>query len=80
MAFELSQYKDTVFILYVDPHFKDETVSQAPYHYNGNFYAFRDGLIFLNRALKSGLILGLCPANERCRYKVMLSFIGWSQT
>ena len=27
-----------------------------------------------------GLILGLHPANERRRYKVMLSLIGWGQT
>ena len=27
----------------------------------------------------SGLILGLCPANERRRYKVTPSFIGWAQ-
>ena len=27
-----------------------------------------------------GLILGLHPANERCRYKVMLYLIGWAQT
>ena len=26
------------------------------------------------------LILGLRPANERCRYKVTLSLIGWVQT
>ena len=29
---------------------------------------------------KSGLILGLCPANERHRCKVTLSLIGWAQT
>ena len=28
----------------------------------------------------SGLILGLHPANERRRYKVTLSRIGWVQT
>ena len=28
----------------------------------------------------SGLILSLCPANERCRYKITPSFIGWAQT
>ena len=28
----------------------------------------------------SGLILGLCPANKRRCYKVMLSLIGWAQT
>ena len=28
----------------------------------------------------SGLILGLCPANERRRYKVTPSLIGWAQT
>ena len=28
----------------------------------------------------TGLILGLHPANERCRYKVTPSLIGWAQT
>ena len=28
----------------------------------------------------SGLILGLCPANERRRYNVTPSLIGWGQT
>ena len=28
----------------------------------------------------AGLILGLCPANERLRYKVTSSLIGWAQT
>ena len=28
----------------------------------------------------TGLIRGLRPANERHRYKVMLSLIGWAQT
>ena len=28
----------------------------------------------------TGLILGLRPANERCRYKVTASLIGWAQT
>ena len=28
----------------------------------------------------AGLILGLRPANERCRYKLAPSLIGWSQT
>ena len=27
----------------------------------------------------SGLILGLRPANERCRYKIAPSLIGWAQ-
>ena len=30
--------------------------------------------------VSSGLILGLCPANERRRYKVTPSLIGWAQT
>ena len=30
--------------------------------------------------VKSGLILGLRPANERRRYKVTPSLIGWAQT
>ena len=33
-------------------------------------------LIYIYR----GLILGLCPANERRRYKVTVSLIGWAQT
>ena len=28
----------------------------------------------------AALILGLCPANERRRYKVTPSLIGWAQT
>ena len=28
----------------------------------------------------TGLILGVCPANERRRYNVMPSLIGWAQT
>ena len=28
----------------------------------------------------AGLILGSCPANERRRYKVTPSLIGWAQT
>ena len=28
----------------------------------------------------TGLILGLCPTNERRRYKVTPSLIGWAQT
>ena len=28
----------------------------------------------------AGLILGLCPANERRRYKVTPSLIDWTQT
>ena len=31
-------------------------------------------------AIMSGLILGLRPANERRRYFVTTSFIGWEQT
>ena len=30
--------------------------------------------------MQPGLILGLCPANERRRYKVTPSLIGWAQT
>ena len=30
--------------------------------------------------INSGLILGLRPANERRRYKVTPSLIGWAQT
>ena len=28
----------------------------------------------------AGLIIGLCSANERRRYNVTLSLIGWAQT
>ena len=33
-----------------------------------------------SHAAHSGLILGLRPANERRRYKVTTSHIGWAQT
>ena len=32
------------------------------------------------KKIKTGLILGLRPANERSRYKVTSSLIGWAQT
>ena len=32
------------------------------------------------RAYITGLILGLCPANEGRRYQVTPSLIGWAQT
>ena len=37
----------------------------------------QDGYHFADNA---GLILGLRPANERRRYKVTPSLIGWAQT
>ena len=33
-----------------------------------------------SRIYNAGLILGLPPANERRRYKVTPSLIGWAQT
>ena len=33
-----------------------------------------------NTIVHTGLILGLCPANERRRYSVTTSLIGWAQT
>ena len=36
--------------------------------------------IFILLITITGLILGLHPANERRRYKVMPSLIGWAQT
>ena len=33
-----------------------------------------------NSDVSTGLILGLCPANERRRYFVTPSLIGWTQT
>ena len=37
------------------------------------------GLNKQNFSSISGLILGLCPANERQHYFVMMSLIGWAQ-
>ena len=37
------------------------------------------GIMGLNHAMIAGLILGLRPANERQRYIVMTSLIGWAQ-
>ena len=45
-----------------------------------------DSLEWFNRVkynvniTKTGLILGLRPANEKRRYKVTTSLIGWTQT
>ena len=37
-------------------------------------------LVVLNHTKEPGLMLGLRPANERRRYKVTPSLIGWAQT
>ena len=46
------------------------------------WYLYQSGptLTQSNTLWYSGLILGLHPSNERCRYKVTLSLIGWAQT
>ena len=41
---------------------------------------FRLEIAYVKANLIRGLILGLRPANERRRYKVTPSFIGWTQT
>ena len=40
---------------------------------------FGENLV-INSHATAGLILGLHPANERCRYKVTPSLTGWAQT
>ena len=42
----------------------------------GKFHRWR--LMMLACIVYTGLILGLRPANERCRYKVTPSLIGWA--
>ena len=56
------------------PHgiFKDQWGKQE------NGYPHVDGLV--QKSYTIGLILGLRPANERRRYKVTPSRIGWAQT
>ena len=34
----------------------------------------------ISRVIRAGLILSLCSANERRRYKLTPSLIGWAQT
>ena len=47
-------------------------------------YRYKPGMSFVSNSEKyhyvTGLILGLCPDNERRRYKVTPSLIGWVQT
>ena len=43
-------------------------------------YSALDSVSGLYAASLSGLIFGLHPANERRRYKVTPSLIGWAQT
>ena len=48
---------------------------------HNHFKTFRDKVFGLGLADSSAeLILGLCPANERRRYKVTPSLTGWAQT
>ena len=45
-----------------------------------NFIMMREIYVWQYLYYKSGLILGMRPANERRRYFVMTSLIGWEQT
>ena len=68
---------------------KFERRPQAPYLYIGYHDLLQcQGTSKLNQhgchdgspiQTNSGLILGLCPANERRRYFVTTSLIGWAQ-
>ena len=48
------------------------------YSINGDLHFRFDAIDY--SCMNSGLILGLRPANERRRYKVTPSLIGWAQT
>ena len=50
------------------------------YKYTGTTLQQRERITVLLILLFSGLILGFRTANERRRYKVMASLIGWAQT
>ena len=62
----LFQYEDAILVV-VSPQWE--------------FLYCTDGIFTLKQgsASVSGLILGLRPANERSRYKVTTSLIGWAQ-
>ena len=51
------------------------------HHYEAYFQCVSSSCVWESpsRHLLSGLILGLCPANERQRYFVTTSLIGWMQ-
>ena len=60
-------------------------MSQVWYYQLNGIYGSGHGNLFLENTWEesvklSGVILGLCPANERQRYFVTLSLIGWVQT
>ena len=57
-------------------------IMTVPFHYDINGFSetlTADTHILLARAGYAGLILGLHPANERQRYFVTASLIGWAQ-
>ena len=66
----------------LNPHYKPKTVWWLPQVYNGA--AYTNKTVFSSwirvQSQKTGLILGLRPANERRRYKVTSFLIGWAQT
>ena len=67
---------------YTHIHTKIQSVRQENLEYKQNTRLVqRNNVTSVNRNRSiSGLILGLRPANERRRYKVMLSLIGWAKT
>ena len=68
----------------MDFHYKDKMVSQPLYPYDMIHHNWKDSIDIETGSWihyhVSVLILGLRPANERRRYKVTASLIGWAQT
>ena len=67
---------------HLNPHYKPKTVWWLPQVYNGAAYTNKtvSSSWIRVQSQKTGLILGLRPANERRRYKVTSFLIGWAQT
>ena len=55
-------------------------ITLASFVASGKTPRVKEILQVCKRGSYTGLILGLRPANERCRYKVMPSLIAWAQT
>ena len=78
-------FQRSVIVLWLTKGFKQSgqiqiRVKSHLYKYTGTTLQLRERITVLLILLNSGLILGFRPANERCRYKVTTSLIGWAQT
>ena len=75
---KVDQHTGGKWLIHGTKHRKDNQLQSHIISINGLVLLLPEPMLIYHQW--AGLILGLHPANETCRYKVTPSLIGWAQT